>query len=220
LKEMNSPLSHTASIGQAGDTRAARYRRVSSDKQTAANQDAETLALMSGLGLNLMPSYDYCDVGSAWSPRAKLPERDRLLRDVRAGSLRGCSLIIWSMDRFSRAGVKEAFSILDEFLKGGVRIISAKEPWLDTTGPFSEVVLAIVAWAARFESSRKSERVKAAAARVKAEGGRWGRKKLPLDVGLMRELHSQGWGMRRIARHLGLSVGTVHGRLRADKAHS
>lgn len=198
--------------------RAARYRRISKadGSMTAENQTPETEAKIAALGLRLDPGYDYLDEVSGWNPKAKLQDRDRLLRDAKAGLLRGVIVVIWSVDRLSRRGIEEVLQILRVLRESGVAVVSCKETWLSTEMPaaVSELLTAVLAWAAGWESSRKSERCRAAHQRKQAEanGGpvKWGRPGRKLDLALVRSLREQGLGIRRIARAVGASVGRVH----------
>ncbi|MFN3485034.1 MAG: recombinase family protein [Planctomycetota bacterium] len=192
--------------------KAARYRRVSDPSEKIENQDADTLRKAQELGLEILPEHDYKDIGSAWTTRPRLPERDRLLRDAAAGRLKGCTLIVWALDRIART--EELLPLVKTLRAAGVRLVSCKEPWADTEGPMGDLMIFLAGWFADMESRRKSERVKAARARVKAEGGRWGRRPLLLDETVLRDFRARGWGVRRIARALRVSVGTVHDRLK------
>lgn len=196
--------------------RAARYRRVSDKSEVMENQDGQTLNMISRLGLNLEPGYDYADVGSAWSQRPKLPQRDRLLRDAEAGLLRGVTLVVWAADRVSRDPV-DLLALLRRLKAAGVRLVSCREPWLDSGGPFGEVMAFLAGWAASMESSRKSERVRAAFSRKRAAGERLGRKPKVIDWVLLQDMRTRGFGLRRIAKALDVSVGTVHKALKLHK---
>lgn len=198
--------------------RACRYRRVSKadGSMTAENQTPETTAKMASLGLILDPAYDYFDEVSGWNPRAKLTARDRMIRDAQAGLLQGAVLIVWSLDRLSRRGIEDVLEVLRVLRESGAVIVSCKESWLSADIPpaVSELLTAVLAWAAKWESSRKSERCRAAYLRKKAEAVnlpvKWGRPPKTVDLALVRSLHSQGIGVRKIARAVGASVGRVH----------
>ncbi|MEW6070639.1 MAG: recombinase family protein, partial [Candidatus Thermoplasmatota archaeon] len=45
------------------------------------------------------------------------------------------SVLVWKMDRFSRAGIKELFYALDFLNKCNICVISLTEPFLSTDGP-------------------------------------------------------------------------------------
>jgi len=197
--------------------KACRYRRVSDPSEKIENQDRDTQDMIARLGLVLDPGYDYADVGSAWTQRPRLPQRERLLRDAEAGLLKGYTLVVWAADRISRDPV-DLLQLLRRLRAAGVRLVSCREPWLDSGGPFGEVMAFLAGWAASMESARKSERVKAALARKRAAGERLGRKPVAIDWELLRDMRSRGFGVRRIAKALGVSVGTVHKRLKEPRA--
>ena len=75
-------------------------------------------------------------------------------------------------------------------------------PGFETTGVFAE-----------FERAMIRERVLAGLARARSEGKRLGRKRLedsdPKKVSAIRSLRRGGAGLRKIARELGVGVGTV-----------
>jgi DNA invertase Pin-like site-specific DNA recombinase len=197
-------------------TRAARYRRVSHPTEEIENQSKDTLDLISQLGLELDPRYDCTDTGSAWSEHPRLPQRDRLLRDAEAGLLKGYTLVVWAADRVSRDPV-DLLALLRRLKVTGVRLVSCREPWLDSGGPFGEVMVFLAGWAAGMESARKSERVKAAFARKRAAGERLGRKPKAIDWQLLERMRGEGFGLRRIAKALDVSIGTVHKALKLRK---
>lgn len=189
-------------------TPAARYRRISDKSEVLENQDRDTLDMIARLDLTPDPAYDCSDVGSAWTERPKLPQRDRLLRDAEAGLLKGYVLVVWALDRIARK--TDLFSIVKRLKEAGVRLVSCKEPWADTEGPMGDLLVFLAGWIAEQESSRKSERVKAAFARKRAAGEPVGRKPKPIDWKLLDRMRSEGFGLRRVAKALGVSVGTVH----------
>lgn len=82
------------------------------------------------------------------------------------------SILVWSLDRFSREGVGHTLSYLEELRKYGIGVRSYQEQWLDTdpANPMSEIILAVLAWAAKFERWRISQRTKAAIARRRLIG--------------------------------------------------
>jgi DNA invertase Pin-like site-specific DNA recombinase len=192
--------------------RAARYRRVSDPSEKIENQDADTLKKAQELGFEIDTKLDYRDVGSAWTKRPKLPDRDRLLHDAAAGRLNGAVLIVWALDRIARTD--ELLSLVKALRAGGVRLVSCRESWADTEGPMGDLMIFLAGWFADMESRRKSERVRAAHARVKAEGKSWGRPAIHLDESVLKSLHVQGWGCRKIAKAMRASVGTIHKHLR------
>lgn len=203
--------------------KAARYVRVSRrDKQTSENQIPETDAWLKANGYRIEASLDYIDEVSGWNLKKRLLYRERLLRDAGAGLLRGMVLLVWSLDRLSRRGIRDTFEVIEMLKDSGVLVVSVKEPWFDmrAENPFREIMLALVAWAAKFESDLKSERVKASYQRKKAKNpnASWGRKPKPVNLDLLRRLRKEGLGYRRLAKAMGCSVGLVHKLLNQDQA--
>lgn len=197
---------------------AARYRRISDKSEQIANQDQDTCSMIERLGAVLDTTRDYADIGSAWADRPKLPDRERLLRDLAAGDLRGCLVVTWALDRLAR-NTFDLVSITKAIKDGGARLVSVKEPWADTGG-MGEVLIFLAGWVAQQESARKSERVKAAFARKRAAGERLGRKPKTIDWALLERMKGEGFGLRRIAKALDVSVGTVHKALKSRKTLS
>ena len=109
---------------------------------------------------------------SAWKgahQRALTP----LYQDARAGRFQ--VLLVWALDRLSREGVAATLEIIERLGRYKVKVLSLQESWTEVEGPMQELLLSIVAWVARMESNRRSERTKAGLARAVAEGKRLGR---------------------------------------------
>lgn len=109
---------------------------------------------------------------SAWKG-AQQKALAEVFQDARLGKYG--VLLVWALDRLSREGVSATLEIIDRLGKSGVQVVSVQESWTEVDGPLRELLLSIVAWVARMESQRRSERVKAGIARARAEGKTWGR---------------------------------------------
>ena len=73
-------------------------------------------------------------------------------------------------------GIRDTFEVIEELRAHGVELVSVSDGFaLD--GPAAEVVLAVMAWAAKMERLAINERISAARERVEAEGRSWGRPK-------------------------------------------
>lgn len=162
---------------------------------------------------------------SAWDDREARRVWDEVLaalHDTGAGVL-----MVWSLDRLARGGVEDAFGKvrhLEEHL--GVGVYSLQEPFLSTATAdrqTRELLLAVLAWAARWESQRRSERLRAKADTKRREAGklgqraRWGRGHLPtaqdeVEVRRLRAPAPKGEGLsfRAIAKRTGIALATVH----------
>lgn len=96
-----------------------------------------------------------------------------MMADAAAGQF--SILVVWALDRFGRSmgGNVRDLLALD---KAGVKVVSVKEPWMDTAGPIRDLLIAIFSWVAQQERVRLIERTNAGIAAAKARGLSWGRK--------------------------------------------
>ncbi len=144
------------------------YLRVSSDMQTTKNQKPEIDQLISARGLKVIKTYD--EQASAAKFR---PEFERMMADAREGKFK--TLVVWALDRFGRSMAGNINDVL-ALDKLGIKVISVREPWMDTAGPVRELLIAIFSWAAQQERARLIERTKAGIAVARADGKPWGRR--------------------------------------------
>lgn len=121
-------------------------------------------------------------------------------------------ILVWKMDRFSRRGIKDVFTTLDYFTHCNISVVSFTEPYLSTDSPMRELLLAVLAWAARMESENISTRVKAGMERARAEGKHLGRPTLDIEdlPAQVKRLHEvDGLSFPVIAKQLGIGVGSA-----------
>lgn len=113
---------------------------------------------------------EYVDRESGANPWR--PSFREMLNDAHQGKFN--AVLVWKLDRFSREPMLSTLSYLRDLQRKGVGVISLTESWMDTRNdnPISEVILAIMAWAAAEERRKISERTKAGIRRLKAIG-RW-----------------------------------------------
>ncbi len=97
---------------------------------------------------------------SAWTG-AHREQLRRALDDARAGGYE--VLLVWALDRLEWGGIEATLRVMRQFRERGVQVVSLQEPWTDAGGEMHELLTAIMAWVARMESQRRSERVRAAA---------------------------------------------------------
>lgn len=150
--------------------RAALWLRVSSDDQTVENQRLALTDLAERKGLQVITTFEA--VASGWKGQQQKQLSD-LYRDAHLGKFQ--YVLCWALDRLSREGVSSTLEIVNRLGSSGVKVISLQESWTEVDGPLRELLLSIVAWVARMESERRSERTKAGLARAVAEGKRLGR---------------------------------------------
>jgi DNA invertase Pin-like site-specific DNA recombinase len=178
-------------------TTAAVYLRVSTDRQTVQNQQADLLRLVQARGYE--PSI-YEEVESAAKAR---PVLDRLLADARAGRVQ--AVAVWALDRLHRS-MTGAINTVLELDRLGVRVLSVREPWLDTDSPVRPLLVAIFGWVAEQERTRLIERTKAGLERARRDGKRLGRPPAsPVMLHAARDLVLGGVPVAEAARRKGLS---------------
>jgi len=124
-------------------------------------------------------------------------------------------LYLFRLDRLARSGIRDTFKVVEEF--HGCEIVSVSDGFaLD--GPAAEVVLAVMAWAAKMERLAINERIAAARARLAAEGRPWGRppRLSARQVAAIRADHKAGRTVREIAQARKVPRSTV-GRVVSQK---
>jgi len=178
-------------------TTAAIYLRVSTDRQTVQNQHGDLLRLVQARGYE--PAI-YEEVESAAKAR---PVLDRLLAEARTGRVQ--AVAVWALDRLHRSMTGAIHTVL-ELDRLGVRVLSVREPWLDTDSPVRPLLVAIFGWVAEQERTRLIERTKAGLERARRDGKRLGRPPAsPVMLHAARDLVLGGVPVAEAARRKGLS---------------
>jgi DNA invertase Pin-like site-specific DNA recombinase len=137
----------------------------------------------------------------------KRPQFQRLFED--ASKRKFDVVLFWPLDRFSREGVLETLQHLRRLETAGVAWRSYTESYFDSTGPFKDAVVAIMASLAKLERQKISERTKAGLRRARREGKQLGRPRVEVDVQKVRKLQTRGMGLRGIADETGWSLSSI-----------
>ena len=113
---------------------------------------------------------EYVDRGSGADPNR--PQFRQMLQD--AMLLRFSTIIVWKLDRFSRENMSQVVGRIQKLRERGIGIKSMTEDWVNTSkeNPMSDLILAVMAWAAAEERRKISERTKAGIQR-KRNLGHW-----------------------------------------------
>ena len=148
---------------------------------------------------------EYVDTGISGA-KDRRPELDRLMAD--AHRRRFDVVAVWKFDRFARS-VSHLLRALDTFRVLGIEFVSLSES-LDTVTPAGRMVFTVLGAVAELERSLIAERVRAGLRNAKAKGKRLGRPRVAVDRALIAQLRSSGLSWPKIARQLGVSVGTVY----------
>jgi DNA invertase Pin-like site-specific DNA recombinase len=178
------------------------YVRVSTEDQSVENQLPDLRQLAEARGLTIARVFS--ENMSAVKHR---PEYEALLKAAHSGKVG--TILIWALDRLHRSMVGSMQTVL-ELDRLGVRVISVREPWLDTSGPVRSLLIAVFGWVAEQERRRISERTKAGLDRARRAGKKLGKPGFDIDVVRAQALREAGTSYRRIAAELGVSVGKVH----------
>lgn len=182
----------------------AAYVRVSSKAQDLAMQRASIERACAARG----------DVVTAWYGEKRSgktiarPELDRLRSDARTGLIG--KLYVFRLDRLTRSGIRDTFEVIEEFRAHGVQLVSISDGF-DLAGPAAEVVLAVMAWAAKMERLAINERIAAARERLREQGRAWGRPSRVTDDqrAKIAALRNAGRSVRAIAIALKIPRSTV-----------
>jgi DNA invertase Pin-like site-specific DNA recombinase len=142
---------------------------------------------------------------------AKTGDREQFKALFRAASRREFELVLfWSLDRFSREGVLETLTYLQNLTQYGVGYRSFTEQYLDSCGMFREAVISILAVIAKQERVRLSERTIAGLQRARAHGRIGGRPRAVCEPSEVVRLKTEGKPLVEIARMLRVSKSTVY----------
>jgi DNA invertase Pin-like site-specific DNA recombinase len=185
------------------------YARVSTDDkgQDVENQLSQLRAYCVSKGHDIYKEFSENITGTG---KKRRPAFEEMMEDARKRKFD--ILLVWSYDRFSRAGLKDIRHII-ELNDYGVKFVSYQESFLDTTSEMGELLLPFFAWIAKQEAKKISERTKAGLQRVRAEGKLLGRPKSQLEMEKVLSLRQQGKSLDEIAKELGTSKETVRRRL-------
>jgi DNA invertase Pin-like site-specific DNA recombinase len=181
------------------------YARISTDdgRQDADNQLDQLRTFCARSGWTV--THEYVDHLSGKND--KRPEFQAMLN---AAARRECDLVLfWSLDRFTREGTLATLRHLERLTAAGVAWKSFTEQYLDSLGPFSDAVLAILACIAKQERIRIQERTRAGMERAKRQGKHCGRPKKIFRRDEAIEMRAKGASLRAIASKLGVGLGTA-----------
>lgn len=187
------------------------YVRVSSLAQSLEMQRHAITAAAAARGF---------EVGRWYEEKASGKTIDRpvlgdLRADIRAGRV-VCPVWVYRIDRFARSGIRDMFALVEEFRDHKIEILTVADGF-DLQGPAADVILAVMAWAAKVERLAINERIASARARL---GNRWGRPSRvskAVEADIIKRL-GRGETVRAISQAVGVPRSTV-GRV-SQKVHA
>jgi DNA invertase Pin-like site-specific DNA recombinase len=141
------------------------------------------------------------------------PGLDKLLAEARAGRI--SKVVVWRLDRLGRTA-RGLLALLDELQALNVGFVSLREG-IDLSTPAGRLMLVVLAGVSQYETEVRKERQLAGIAKAKAEGKKWGGRKVGTRIrlsvekeALIRQLHAEGQAIAAIARMVGLSRKSVY----------
>jgi DNA invertase Pin-like site-specific DNA recombinase len=149
------------------------YARVSLDErsddkrfQDPENQLTQLREWAARMGYTVIG--EYIDRASGADPNR--PELRRMTSD--AMMMRFSTILIWKLDRLSREPMNVVVSRIQKLRERGIGLKSLTESWLDTSAdnPMSDLILAVMAWAAAEERRKISDRTRAGIQRLRNIG--------------------------------------------------
>lgn len=185
-------------------TKASIYARVSTNRQETENQIIELKDFIQGKEWELYEVYEDSDVKGD----EEKPQLERLFQDAHQGKFN--IIVFWAWDRITRKGPQDAFAILLKMESLGIDFWSYREQYMNTLGPWRDVVLSIITTIAAEETKRISERVKAGLKRALKEGKTLGRPQrddvTAREVIIFRE---EGMSWPQMSKRLGVPQSTL-----------
>lgn len=188
--------------------RVAVYVRVSTTEQNTRNQRRELKEAAERHGWEVVKVYEDAGLSGA-KGRDQRPGLDALLKAV---TRREVDLVAaWSVDRLGRS-LTDLLGLLSELHAKGVDLYLHQQG-LDTSTPSGRAMFQMMGVFAEFERAMIRERVMAGLARAREEGTKLGRRRIEdadaKKADAIRAALDAKTGVRRIARELGVGVGTV-----------
>jgi DNA invertase Pin-like site-specific DNA recombinase len=183
------------------------YTRVSTSAQTVQNQLLELRSVATKMRWQIVAELK--DEGISGSKgRDQRPAFDQLTRMVIQRKID--RVMVWDISRLGRS-IQHLVEFMNTVQTANIDLYIHQQA-IDTSTPSGRMVFGIFASLAAFEREMIAERVKSGLARAKAQGVKLGRpSKLNESVrSAANLLYERGMSVRKIAKELGLGIGTVY----------
>lgn len=188
-----------------GERRVGIYLRVSTAEQTTANQRRELEAVAQRHNWTVVRVFEDAGI-SGGKGRDERPGLDALMKAVARREID--MVAAWSVDRLGRS-LTDLLVFLKDLHAKGVDLFLHQQG-LDTSTPSGRAMFQMLGVFAEFERAMIRERVVSGLARAREQGTQLGRPRLDAKkTDAIRRARAAGNGIRRIARDLGVGVGTV-----------
>ena len=130
--------------------RAAYYLRISTEAQELDNQRGEIMPFIERRGWKLVHPFE-----DMMSGRKTEKGRPGFAAMLKVAHQRKFDIVVfWALDRLTREGTRATLNYLQRLESKGVGYVSYQEQWLDSTGPFKDVMISMFATLALVRSNR------------------------------------------------------------------
>ena len=181
------------------------YTRISKETSDSTNQLLVLREYCQRMGYEI--HHEYVDIVSGASPNK--PEFDKMLKD--ASKRRYDMVLFYALDRFTREGTRKTIHYLQMLEDYGVVYKSYTEQYIDSSGIFKDVIIALLSTLAKQERMRISERVHAGLERARKQGRIGGRPALDnATIDKIKKLKADGMSILGISKKLKIARGTIY----------
>lgn len=177
--------------------RAAVYLRVSKRDQTLANQVPDLERMIAAREFAIAATYQDEESGVK-----RRPALERLLADARRRNFD--VVCVWALDRLGRT-MSETVARVLELEHLGIRVLSARETFLDQPDHVRPLLVSVFAWVADWERRRLIERTNAGLARARAQGKQLGRPNININPHAVELAFAERLTVTQTARRIGVS---------------
>jgi DNA invertase Pin-like site-specific DNA recombinase len=193
--------------------RVALYLRVSNDDSTIENQRHQLQQVAERHGWNVVGTYSDEGISGA-KGRDKRPGFDKLCKGIERREFD--MVAAWAVDRLGRS-LQDLVGFLEEMQAKGVDLFLHQQG-LDTSTPHGRMMFQLLGVFAEFERAMIANRIRAGLDRAKAEHKRRTGQDLKLGrpsrltdkkAAKARELLTEGVGILKVAKCLGVGTGTI-----------
>jgi DNA invertase Pin-like site-specific DNA recombinase len=182
--------------------RAALYVRVSTPGQDTSRQIETLQKYCQVRGFEVVQMFEDVATGAT----TERPGFQALMHLIARGGVD--AIIVQKLDRMGRS-LRDLLNIVDTLRARNVGFVAVHDS-IDTTSNSGRLFFYIAAAFAEYERELIRERCEAGKSRARAEGVRFGRPPIPIDMDAVRTQLAAGTPKRRIARDLKISHTTLY----------
>ena len=181
------------------------YSRVSKDSSDNTNQLIVLREYCQKMGYEIY--HEYVDIVSG--VKEYRPQFEIMMKD--ASKRKFDMLLFFALDRLTREGTRKTIHYLQMLDDCHIAYKSFSEQYIDSSGIFKDVIIALLSTLAKQERVRISERVVAGLAKARSQGRVGGRPTLEANkIEKIREMKSNGSSILAISKQLKVSRGTIY----------